>query len=91
MLHNDGRLLKLGSFGIAKQLDGYFFIGHKLQFEVLNLSCRPDGCLFGRIGTITHISPEMVDGKAITTKSDVWSFGVTAYELASLNLPVRSD
>lgn len=39
-------------------------------------------------GTATHMSPEAIkDKKSVTIKSDVWSFGVLIYEIATLRRP----
>lgn len=39
------------------------------------------------IGSRDFISPEMVKGKLITTTTDLWSFGVTLYEMAYGRIP----
>eukprot|EP00126_Sphaerothecum_destruens_P006591 Sdes_comp19439_c0_seq1m10825 len=34
------------------------------------------------VGTVTYMSPERIQGKSYSTKSDIWSFGLTMMELA---------
>ena len=39
------------------------------------------------VGTPYYLSPEMVEGKPYSTKSDIWALGVILYQLCSLKLP----
>ena len=43
------------------------------------------------LGTIAYASPEQVTRNVISPKSDIWSLGVTMYEMLSLNQPFRSS
>ena len=40
-----------------------------------------------RIGTLHYVPPEVIDGPGATFASDLWSFGVTLYEMACGRLP----
>lgn len=42
------------------------------------------------IGTPSHLSPEVCDGKPYGTKADIWSLGVVFYELLALKLPFQA-
>jgi serine/threonine protein kinase/Tfp pilus assembly protein PilF len=43
------------------------------------------------LGTIAYASPEQVTRNVISPKSDIWSLGVTMYEMLSLNQPFRAS
>ena len=40
------------------------------------------------MGTVAFFAPEMVKGEVYNNKVDLWSLGVTLYNLLTLNLPV---
>jgi len=43
------------------------------------------------MGTLSHISPEQIQGKKIDQRTDIWSFGVMLYEMLTGELPFKGD
>jgi serine/threonine protein kinase len=72
MLDSRGRL-KLSDFGIAAQ--------------VSDSVTRVSMLRHGQSGTITHMSPQQMDGKLPQTTDDIYALGATLYELLTSQAP----
>ncbi len=72
MLSRDGKMVKIMDFGIAKFTDS-----SKLKTTHANT----------QLGTPFYMSPEQVKGLRYTTSSDIYSLGVTLFEMVTGKCP----
>ncbi len=76
MIRPDG-LVKILDFGIAKLTETKPELIDAEAATVINAGTSP-GMI---IGTANYMSPEQARGKAVDTRSDIFSFGVVLYEM----------
>ncbi len=43
------------------------------------------------IGTFSYISPEVLNGEQVDTRSDIWAFGITLYEMLTGQIPFTGN
>ncbi len=68
--------VKILDFGLAKRSDPG-------EVTRKTLEAAPTESSPGLAGTMPYMSPEQLEGKEATARSDIWSLGVVLYEMAS--------
>ena len=79
------RQVKVMDFGLAKAIAQREFMDSQAQTETL---LSEPGMI---LGTVPYMSPEQVRGEAVDARSDIFSFGIMLYEMASGHKPFAAE
>jgi serine/threonine protein kinase len=55
------------------------------------LACTPGVDELGLAGTVYYMAPEQIEGEAVDSRTDIYSLGITAYEMITGRRPYPED
>jgi hypothetical protein len=80
---------KILDFGLAKQVNPRQPVADDAPTEAMG-----DGLMTNpgqAVGTVSHMSPEQARGQEVDARTDIYSFGVVLYEMATGRLPFPGE
>lgn len=83
LVDNEGNP-KILDFGLAKPAEGFVSDGQHDQTDTISRELTKAGKI---LGTVSFMSPEQARGEALDTRSDIFSFGILLYQMATGIMP----
>ena len=81
---NDANEPKILDFGLAKPIESVFETDDSDDTDTIDRDLTKAGKI---IGTVSYMSPEQAKGEKVDTRSDIFSFGILLYRMATGEFP----